>query len=167
MYLCDLGAENLSAAIVKQAVIDWCCAKEYLIYGSAPLGSWGGKMPAPLLVLREIEKFFLGDWFVTISDLRGPVLLKALQNGPLVCVRGNGVYVQPERAARRITTWAKVTDQELRDELLRSGYDQKSVARAIGIHDATLCGWLRSGLTEERAERIRRAVRRLKARRED
>ena len=63
--------ENLAKAIVLRAVKDWRWAIHTL-----------KKRPRYDLAIKmknECEKFFLSDWFTTLTDVDGSVILRKLQ----------------------------------------------------------------------------------------
>ncbi len=61
------GYERLASAIVVQA------AKDYRSVAR------GKRTKAKTAEVKEIEEFFLSDWFMTLTDVDGGVILKKLQ----------------------------------------------------------------------------------------
>ncbi len=61
------GYERLANAIVVQAAKDYRSAIK------------GKRTKAKTAEVKEIEEFFLSDWFTTLTDVDGRVILKKLQ----------------------------------------------------------------------------------------
>ena len=63
--------ENLANAIVMQAVRDYRAARRKLKKNS--------KKAEAKAMLEDCERFFLSDWFETLTNVNGEIVLKKLQ----------------------------------------------------------------------------------------
>ena len=61
--------QNLSNAIILQAVKDYCTALD---------GSGIGKRP-PGSVIAEVERFFRSEWFDILTNVDGEVLIEKIR----------------------------------------------------------------------------------------
>ncbi len=55
-----------------------------------------------------------------------------------------------------------MANTDIRRQIAEAGLKQWEVADAIGVNEATLCVWLRKPLANERLERVRAAIEKLK-----
>ncbi len=65
------GYDNLANAIIIQAVMDYRVALK--------MSRAGSKSSNPDFSCVRLEKFFLSDWFMVLTDLDGKVLMKSVQ----------------------------------------------------------------------------------------
>lgn len=52
-------------------------------------------------------------------------------------------------------------NKDIRAEIFNHSLRNWQVARVMGVHETTLCRWLREEMPPERKERVRKAIRKL------
>ena len=93
MTICDLGASNLKAQILRQSIQDWHMSKREMARRAEGKGMMTRKKiwsdsnrcyVAPEYVLGEIEAFFRSQWFGVLFydlDVDGEEVFRVMQDG--------------------------------------------------------------------------------------
>ena len=163
----DRGIEMLSAAVIVQAVRDWCYCRSVIEAGKRETDKHrrdGEICYMPIKRLEDVERFFRGRWFCILTDINGEELIEKLRELNVRRISIDSLSTKERRQTS--ASWQRLgAFPELQEILWANGITQGNVCAEIGISDATLATWIKQGLTDKRLRLITGAADRIMERR--